>query len=114
MCQCMFCGHNMRYSRAVNYAGRLFICCEWCETLLLYYGLCAALAQCMDCGVILSQSPFKGRVFLDREGKPNLSVGHSHGICEPCAKAKYDRWIEQKALRKAEQEALAASILQAV
>jgi len=114
MSRCMFCGNNMRHCRAVKCGEKILICCEWCEMLLTYHGLCTALAQCMDCGVILDSSPFRGRIFRSTDGKPDLNVGHSHGICEPCARVKLDEWRRQRALRKTRQEDLAANVLQTV
>lgn len=108
---CQLCGYNLRYLRVTRFGETTVICCEWCEMLILHYGPCVALAQCMECGVILDGSPFQRKIFTLPDGRPDLSIGHSHGICVPCAIIKLST---HRRMRKAVQEALANPVLQPV
>lgn len=111
---CKFCGFSLRYLRIGKFGETSVVCCEWCEMLIVHYGPCVALAQCMQCGIILDGSPFQRRIFTTPDGKPDLDVGHSHGVCVPCGIIILTEHFQRKRLKKAVQEALSSPVLQMV
>lgn len=53
------------------------------------------LAQCAQCGMALS-GPYQGVQHIDKTGKPDLSIGVSHGLCKDCADTILLRWRSKK------------------
>jgi hypothetical protein len=92
----MFCKRNIRLNEeSLNVTSSLESCTN-CAALL--GNSQEILAQCCECGLILN-GPFQGKQYLTLEGKPDLTVCQSHGICQPCAETKIKAWRASKQLR---------------
>jgi hypothetical protein len=108
--RCTFCQGN-RPAHIIWYAKKRLVCCLFCEILLRSDYPSINLAQCCECGVLIN-GVFAGLRFVLPNGAPDLSIGHSHGMCVPCKDAKLAEWIIIKQQR-AEARLLARTLLTA-
>lgn len=70
--------------------------CPFCLTpYVLSFEDARLLTQCCECGMFLS-GPYQGVVALKPTGTPDLSLGVSHGMCQPCADSKLATWLARR------------------
>lgn len=96
--ECAFCGkgHGVR---DILYAKRWLRCCKNCRKLVRSNTPSVNLSQCCFCGIMLGGA-FNGIYILLPNGKPNLSVGYSHGLCKDCGEEVWNRWVVARAKRR--------------
>lgn len=97
--RCLFCGNIPAPFEASFMPHLPFECCPVCETPYGYtYKEQKTLTQCCECGLMLS-GPCEGIQFTTTDGKPDLRIGVSHGMCQPCADKKLAQWVVRRATR---------------
>lgn len=93
---CLFCASQESDTMLFS----LFFSCPWCgQPMLVTYQEYKNLAQCCECGILLS-GPYIGLTCCNEYHKPDLRIGQTHGMCEPCRTRKWDEYVAKKALRK--------------
>lgn len=101
MTGCLHC-HSEVNKAPLQEVGDVFPVCPWCGTMFVYsYQEAVLLPQCCECGVILS-GEYEGVRFLDEDGRPDLSIGVSHGYCTSCAEATLHEFQQRRRQRLTE------------